>query len=322
MERSIGKVTDFSNKNKRLLGGATSTRRAFTLASGKVVYGEHTVTPYNEIASSIAVHALNPRIQEDLSFDACGDIATKIEHEGVLENGITVVNRATGKADVIEGSRRLWCANEYHKDFPHWKIDDEVSDSDIEALIRSLESKKPISYRERGMKYPKIMADNNLTKVDELAAFLGRKKETTRKLLQAATIDPVLIHAFPDCNGIPNTYYAKLAKVERDINKFGGNVVEFVKAALSQVTTDQNTPLLNRQAAVMESLEALRIERFESDKPKPESRTIVEFSDKKKSAVVEFSADKRTATFVLKRLDASLISQIEQLIKAHSDAED
>lgn len=317
MERK--KVTGFANMNKRTLGGNESARRAYTLASGKVVYGIHTVTPHRELKEKISVHPLNPRIQEDLSFDACSDIAPKIEHEGVLENAVTIFNESTGRCEVIEGSRRLWCADKYEKDFPHWKITADISDEDIAALISSFEIKKPISYRERGIKYPAIMAENNLKTVDELAAFLNRKKETTRKLLQAATIDPLLIHAFPDCNGIPNTFYAKLAKVEKDVNKNKVDLAEFIKEALSRVTTDNEAPLANRQKAVMDSLEELREEKFDADKAKTESRDIVTFEDKRKAAIIQTSPDKRTTTFVLKRLAPSLIEEIEQLIKSKTE---
>ncbi len=52
---------------------------------------------------------------------------------------------------------------------------------------------------------------------EELASYLNIGIESIRKRIQAAKISKELIRIFPDSEGIPNTYYSKLARIEKPL---------------------------------------------------------------------------------------------------------
>lgn len=303
-----------SNGLSKLKNGLT--KRAFKLASGEVVYGEHTITPYEKLDSDLSVHLLNPRIQKDLTEDSVKDLSS-VAQTGINENGITIYNPKTGKSEIIEGSRRYYCAHLYKTDFPHWKIisDKELSGNDINYLINSLSAKKRLSYRERGNDFPRIMKENNFKKVSELAEFVKLNEETTRKLYNAASIDEKLIHIFPDCHGIPNTYYATLIKIEKTIKKHKGNLSEFIEEALSRVKLSQEATVNEYQNAIKNALTDLEKERYSKTVEEAILRDIVDFDDVNKTAKIKIDKKKRKAEFELRRFDSDLVQEIENLIK-------
>ncbi|MFA0173425.1 hypothetical protein AB4424_25925, partial [Vibrio splendidus] len=56
---------------------------------------------------------------------------------------------------------------------------------------------------------------------------------TIRKKLNAAKLNKALIESFPDCEGIPTTFYTRLGKIERTLAKTKLSVETFVENELA-----------------------------------------------------------------------------------------
>ncbi|MFO6005254.1 hypothetical protein, partial [Pseudomonas aeruginosa] len=95
---------------------------------------------------------------------------------------------------------------------------------------------KRFSYREVGIKYLEIMKNKGFKTNEELASYLKIGIESIRKRIQAEKISKELIRIFPDSEGIPNTYYSKLARIEKTANANNIPLTELT----SEVRADDN----------------------------------------------------------------------------------
>ncbi|MFA0098627.1 hypothetical protein AB4406_26580, partial [Vibrio splendidus] len=119
---------------------------------------------------------------------------------------------------VLEGSVRRYCAIECEKSYPIKVLPyDCASSKELRELIEDISNKKRHSLRERGLAYKKALIEQGFNpdemKINEVADALCVGRETIRKCLQASDINAELIEIFPDYEGIPSSFYARIAKV-------------------------------------------------------------------------------------------------------------
>ncbi|MEA4036535.1 helix-turn-helix domain-containing protein, partial [Enterobacter hormaechei] len=119
----------------------------------------------------------------------------------------------------IEGSRRRFCCIQSAKDLPLWVLPDELSPEDINSIITAAQTSRRISYREVGFQYLQKMKDLGIATNEELANYLGISHVSVSKRIQAAKIDNSLIALFPDYEGIPNSYYNRLSRLQKYVEK-------------------------------------------------------------------------------------------------------
>ncbi|MFA1567084.1 ParB family protein, partial [Vibrio kanaloae 5S-149] len=196
------------------------------------------------------------------------------------------------------------------KDLPLWVIEGKVEQSDLVAFIQTTQSVKRLSYRELGADYQSIMQEQSFTKLDELAAYLNIGRETCRKRFAAASIDQRLIEAFPDCEGIPNGYYAKLAKVEKQLTKEGITTARFISSLKLKLDSAANVE--DKQKQVLEQIESKILKG--NTKVTWETKSLAEFDDKNQYAKVSRSSDKRGLKIELSRLPADVYDEIVRFI--------
>jgi ParB family chromosome partitioning protein len=196
------------------------------------------------------------------------------------------------------------------KDLPLWIIEGEVEQADLVAFIQTTQSVKRLSYRELGADYQSIMQDKSFTKIDELAEYLGIGRETCRKRFAAASIDQRLIEIFPDCEGIPNGYYAKLAKVEKHLTKEGITTARFISSLKLKLDAAANVE--DKQKQVLKQIEGKILKG--NTKVTWETKSLAEFDDKNQYAKVSRSSDKRGLKIELSRLPADVYDEIVRFI--------
>lgn len=63
------------------------------------------------------------------------------------------------------------------------------------------------------------MEEKGFSTNEELAAYLGISHVSVAKRIQAARIDETLISLFPDYEGIPNSYYSRLSRLQKYVQK-------------------------------------------------------------------------------------------------------
>ncbi|WP_135459098.1 ParB family protein [Vibrio echinoideorum] len=310
MQRPQDKRTSFKQGNQ--LGKRTQAetpKKIFTFASGKTATAEHVIVKADELQVKTAIHPLNPRRQESLTLDSVRDIFSSIQEEGVHTEGVATKDEH-GTYQLLDSSRRRFTCVHAQKDLPLWVIEGEVKQSDLVAFIQTTQSVKRLSYRELGADYQGIMQDKGFTKIDELAEHLSIGRETCRKRFAAAAIDLRLIEVFPDCEGIPNSYYAKLAKVEKQLAKGGISTACFINSL--KLNIDDEVKVEDKQKQVLEIMAA----KLSKDKAKVAwvTEPLATFDDKNQYAKVSRSNDKRGLKIELSRLPAETYDEIVQFV--------
>ncbi|GEM77506.1 ParB family protein [Vibrio sagamiensis] len=319
MLRPQDKRTSFQQGNQlNKRNDSDAVKKTFTFASGKQVAATRVLVKASEIATKTAIHVLNPRRQASLSLEAVRDILPTIESEGVHTEGVAIKDKQ-GKYQLLDSSRRRFCCLQAQKDLPLWVIEANVDNSDLIAYIKTTQSVKKLSYRELGSDYALLMEQNGFKKLDELAEFLNLGRETCRKRFAAAGINQILIDVFPDCEGIPNNYYAKLAKVEKQLVKRGLKLESFIKS-LDKVEVGQGSSVEDAQKRVLANMESKAQGKVE--KATWTTQALAEFSNKNTYAKVSRSSDQRQLKIELSRLSPDIyediIAYVSDKVKADS----
>ncbi|EOT5432710.1 ParB family protein [Klebsiella pneumoniae] len=291
-------------------------KRLFTLSNGRKVEARYVVIPGSEVAEKTLVHELNPRNQEAIDDLSTRDILPLIKENGVTTEAIAVYR--DGKYYLIEGSRRRYCCIKCLVDLPLWAFDEEVSPADVDCIVNAAQTAKRFSYREVGIKYLQIMKNEEFKTNEELASYFNISVESIRKRIQAAKVNEELIRIFPDSEGIPNTYYGKLAKIEK--------IAKTNKIPLSELTSEVGTEdnkninvndIEEVQKSILDGLHSV-LTILCNDANKPPKWTvsdIVDFENKDTYARVRKSNDGQKVSFEFKRISQTTINEIERLIK-------
>ena len=313
MQRPQDKRISFNQGNKlsklQKHEGATKT---FTFASGKKVNATRIVIASNELESKTAIHKLNPRRQKSLTLDSVRDILESIRQEGVHTEGVAIKNDQS-VYELLDSSRRRFCCIHTQKDLPLWVIEDTINESDLVAFIQTTQSVKRLSYRELGSDYDVLMKEGSFNKIDELAEYLSLGRETCRKRYVAASINQALISVFPDCEGIPNGYYAKLAKIEKQLGKEKTSITTFIHS-LKLSDDEEKTRVEEQQKCILQSMEN-KLKKA-TDKVTWKTTQLAEFDDKNTYAKISKSSDNRNLKIELSRLPSELYDDIVQYISA------
>ncbi|WP_299006874.1 ParB family protein [uncultured Shewanella sp.] len=289
--------------------------RKFKLASGTTVEAIYELVPANLITNKTHIHPLNPRNQDALNDTTLQDILESIAKNGVTTEIIAIRDK-NEKLSIIEGSRRRFCCIKSKTDLPAWVLPDVLTYEDIKELIQASQTSKRFSYREVGLDYLRQMEDNGFTTNEELAKKLKTSVETIRKRIQAAKINKAILELFPDYEGIPNTFYTKLAKIEKTLIKSNTDVHAFCHLVTQLIELNSSDTISNKQQNVMKVIK-LTLEKETNSKKEPQwnTKNFTTFEDKNKYARVSKNKDGRLVKMEFSRLSVDVIDQIENEIQ-------
>ena len=311
MLRPQDKRTGFNQGNQLGKRSKTETpKKVFTFASGKTATAERVVVKAAELESKTAIQPLNPRRQASLTLDSVRDILPSIQEEGVHTEGVAVKDEQ-GIYQLLDSSRRRFTCVHAQKDLPLWVIESDIDQAALIAFIQTTQSVKRLSYRELGADYQSIMDEHQFKKIDDLAAHLNIGRETCRKRLAAANIEQSLIEVFPDCEGIPNGYYAELAKVEKHLVKEGVTASRCIRSL--KISLDAQLSVEEQQKHIL-SLMEVQLSKGK-EKASWDTQPLAHFDEKNKYAKVSRSSDKRGLKIELSRLPAELYDEIVQFVE-------
>ncbi len=304
------------------VGGLKPPSQTRTYLSGQV-QAKRLVIPALSITEQTDIHALNPRNQSALTSDAVRDILPSIIENGVHVEGVAIRCSETGKLLLLDASRRRFCCIEAKVDLPLWELQGEISDDQALAIINDSQEVKKWSYPEHANYLLTVAARKKLMpdsmKIDDLAKALSIGRESLRKRLEAAHLDTRLRNLFPDYEGIPNAFYARLAKVERTLTKAGKTVTDFIEYIKQEVDLNEKTlSVSEQQAKIMAALESKLLNFIGQRKTKREwkSEILVPFEDKKMFARVSKSPDRNITKFEFSRIESDKLKKIETYITA------
>lgn len=328
----MSEVERGTSKDKYISGGGKRTnvdqksglptlrskiKRLFTLSGGRKLEAEHVVIHGSEVEEKTFVHELNPRNQEAVDDLSTRELLPQIKERGVDTEAIAILRN--NKYYLIEGSRRRFCCIECSADLPMWVFNEELSSEDITCIYTAAQTSKRFSYREMGLKYLEMMRKNNFTTNEELATYIGISIESVRKRVQAAQIDKVLISIFPDCEAIPNTFYSKLAKIEKTAKEYYIQLTDITSEVRSDNNDFKNSNDIEEiQRSILNGLQsALQIltNDTENKQVKWTISNIADFDNKDMYARIKRSRDGRKVHFEFNRLNKSVIDEIERLVK-------
>ncbi|MHB9958805.1 MULTISPECIES: ParB family protein [Vibrio harveyi group] len=274
-----------------------------------------------DIELKTEIHYLNPRNQEALTLEAVSDIYSSIKENGVSTEGVAI--ERDGKYRILDASRRRFCCIESVQDLPLWVIEGDPTDAQLLRIINDSQEVKKWSYPEHGHYLLKIAnikgLDVKLMKIDELSNELGIGRESLRKRLESLDIDISLRTVFVDYEGIPNSYYSELAKLQRSLLKANfdvANEVEKFKAKLSGNLIEGS--LSERQKKTLDMLKD-----FVNDLTKGSKHaaqwTICElghFDNKRAGVKRKVNESTRKTVYEFTRLPKDLQAEIDALIEA------
>ncbi|EFR0233181.1 peptide transporter [Salmonella enterica] len=289
-------------------------RKLFTLHNGRKLEAEHIIVPAERVKLETAVHPMNPRNQEALTLNAVRDILEQIQARGVDTEGVAV--KRNGVYLLIEGSRRRFCCIHLAKDLPLWVLPDELSPEDINSIITAAQTSRRFSYREVGFQYLQKMEEHGFVTNEELANFLGISHVSVSKRVQAAKIDNSLIALFPDYEGIPNSYYNRLSRLQKYIEKNLYSLEEVVESVREETKSLDVTDISEAQKSVIDKITKV-VERLDINPPSKgwDTRELALFDNKDKYARVSKNASGRKIRFEFNRMNSELIAEIEAFIK-------
>ncbi|EJV0278490.1 TPA: ParB family protein [Vibrio parahaemolyticus] len=290
---------------KHYLNGALKAKR-------EIVRGK-------DIESKTSIHYLNPRNQEALTLEAVSDIYSSIKDNGVSTEGIAI--EKDSKYYVLDASRRRFCCIESNQDLPLWVIEGEPTDAQLLKIINDSQEVKKWSYPEHGeylLKIAKIKSlDVKSMKIDELSNELGIGRESLRKRLESLDIDISLRTIFVDYEGIPNSYYGELAKLQRNLVKANMDVsseIEKFKTTLANDVVEGSVSERQRK-----TLDMLKI--FVNELTKVSSRSswvtssLGHFENKRTSVKRKVNDNTRKTVYEFTRLPKELQAEIDMLIE-------
>ncbi|WP_070962853.1 ParB family protein [Vibrio sonorensis] len=312
------RTVDIKKGSLSVGSGLTLSSMTKAIMFGKNTYtARHVVVPASEVETTTVAHHLNLRDQESLTLDAVRDIYSEVLEEGVKQEGVAYFNKETGLYELFDASRRRFCAIHAETDLPLWVLDELPSAKDILAYVQLTQKVKLFSWREVGTKYLKFAKENAIdaSDLERLAEEFGVSTETIRKKVNAALLNQQLIESFPDCQGIPTTYYMKLGRVERNLSKLGRSVGEFVTQEIAAFETNSSDVELI-QADLLAHYET-KINELLAVKPKstPVTQDLAQFSEKNTYARLKVSADGRKTTLEFARMPKEVISDIEEYVR-------
>ncbi|CAI3956971.1 ParB family protein [Commensalibacter communis] len=311
------KRTSFEQKNNlSSLKNTINLKRSFTFSNGRKVDAKHVIIPGNRVASNTVVHMINPRNQTALDHHAVRDIIEQIRERGVDKEGIAIQQQ--DQYYLIEGSRRRYCCIETQQDLPLWVITDELNSKEIYEIINASQSSKKFSYREVGQQYLTQMQELKFATNEELAAYLNTSTETIRKRIQAAKINEQLIRIFPDAEGIPNSYYSKLAKIEKEAEKNELDLQKICQDAQSKIDVETIKAVEEQQHYLIHHL-MMNIKNILNDQKEAiwETKELVSFENKDQYARISRNLNGRKVKFEFNRIHINTIKEIEQIIINH-----
>lgn len=298
------KRTGFGQRTNNLPSLST---KELIFKSGAKVIATRVVIKANEIENKTVIHHLNIRNQTNLTAESLRDILPSIKLSGVHTEGFAI--EKDGKFSIIESSRRRMACILSNKDLPLYVFKaDDISDNDLTAFIESTFTQKKLSYREIGAVYPTLMEKNNWSAI-QLAEQLNIGRETCRKRLVAASINQNLIDVFPDPEGIPNSFYSKLVKVEKYLKTNNISMSQFIKQLM----------LLDIDSSEIDEIQQSVMKRMlEIIQTKQVSKWIINdiqiFSEKDKYAKIHETDDHKKLTIELSGLNDDLYKEVIKFV--------
>lgn len=314
-----GLLTGQAESGISALTGGVATR---TYLKGKIK-AKHEVVPGKDVKTKTDIHPLNPRNQEALTLDAVRDILPLIKERGVTHEGVAVRCPTTNKLLLLDASRRRFCCIELEENLPLWVLDGDVSDDDCLAIINDSQEVKRWSYPEHAEYLIKIAhrkgIDINAAKIEDLSAALSMGRESLRKRLEAYDVSIDIRQVFTDFEGIPNTFYSPLARVQRKLKKAQKNI----PAEMQRFSTELKEKELTGTVPEIQKLTLNELEQFvdallENKPQKREwsSESLRDFQDKRLYANVKRSPDRNITRFEFSRcLSAEKLKKAEQFFK-------
>lgn len=154
--------------------------------------------------SLVDVSPENERDQGLLDESAVSDILPSFQQTGQQQPG-TLRPKDNGRYELIEGSRRLFCAKLTGRGY--LALLGDIPDADVRTLSRTENVHKPPSAYERAMSYQRDIDSGRYSSWAQLAAAEGVSKSTMSGYTALVETDRVFVQSFPD----PNSLSAKNA---------------------------------------------------------------------------------------------------------------
>ncbi|BBM67934.1 peptide transporter (plasmid) [Vibrio alfacsensis] len=308
--------------------GSINARSGLSLNNGKPLtkqykFGDryytarHVIIKAEDVEENTISHSLNIRAQVSLTLDAVRDIYPEVVADGIKQEGLAYLNPQTQKYELIDGSRRRFCAIEAKCDLPLWVLDFSPTPYDIKAYVDLSQKVKKFSWREEGLSFIKFADEQGINPddIDAIGAALGKSRETIRKKINAANLNADLIGSIPDSEGIPTKFYASLGKIEKTLAKNELAIMDFLQQANESFVTD-NDDIADVQTDLLRHYESL-LETLINKPKKNEARVepLAQFSSKNKFARLNVSGDGRKAKFEFGYMSKSTIDEIENFVR-------
>lgn len=306
--RLSGKVT--TEKNLTFFPMPDGTEKPFILVT----------IPWEEIQErTTAAEDFNDRDQAALNEISLADILPTLSASGNFFPGVSNVKE--GVIKVLDGSRRRYSC--YLKKVPfrtYIPADGcEVTFQEAKYISNISELQKTLSYREKGFKNKKIMAEQGYKEVKDLALYLNggvedkSLYEVLRLQINAAEVSEKLISLIPDYNSLSVRDFKSLYGISNSLNS-DDKLDDFISKANQEIEESSSSQSSSKIAKdTVKVIEKLFNKEFKQQSEDTSVKTpLFKFDDKTKKA---YKVEKnRSVQFNFTRVSQSDIKRIEDFI--------
>ncbi|WP_372759009.1 ParB/RepB/Spo0J family partition protein [Litorivivens sp.] len=255
----------------------------------------------------------NERDQDLLDESSVSDILPSFIKNGQQQPG-TLRPKGEGRFELIEGSRRLFCAKLTRRKY--LALVGDIPDADVRVLSRTENVHKPPSAFERARAYQRDIESGLFKTWEQLAAAEGITKSTLSRYKALIEVDRAFVKAFPD----PNSFSSKNAEWIRKTQNTDERVAKALldaarelaklKAAASEKGIDPPTA-----EEVMTRLRKVARESQNQGGPTPKKPVVYKTPDGRRQVKHSIARDGKSVKLELKGLSEAALKEVVEQVK-------
>ena len=287
-------------------------RKKFVLKSGREVFFDLIeLNGSDEIKKKTKPHDVNGRESDNLTAFSVSDITPTIKKTQLYD--AYGIYSEDGVIEVLDGTRRRFAAILTNAKFRIYVAEEKISLMDAQYISDLAKLAKPLSAREDGIRFKKLMMQENIKTQKALSLAIGVSESKITRCINAAEVSKELLSLYPDQNSLNVRTYIMLRKIEKEIEQMDYAIRKFVEACKSIITKEGIDSLFaDEQIELISTVIKREFNKVKNDKSeKTQTTSIKEFN---KNQYVKRKQKGDLISFEFKRISNSQMKEVEDFI--------
>jgi ParB family chromosome partitioning protein len=297
---------------------------SFNVSGGTVTFRSAYISPSDIKSKTYVDPVTNNRPQELLNESNLKALVGGLKRRGQLQPAYGVLNRQTGKIELLDGSRRSLGCEQANIDF--WVYVCDPSDYEFDITVddkidirRDLQTAKEQSLYDLGQEC--LAWEQKLGSAKAVAARFELSEAKISRAKKAASVSIDLISLFEDYNVLSLTDFTSLKKLQDEAEQGGISAKEL--ADKIQIDASNNDEDELAQAKSMKASIKTFVENAKPSAPKTKITTYNYVKDKKTGARMsrkteESASRKVTETFKMRDVPSEIVEKINKIMEDYA----